>query len=1001
MLRRPRSTVLLGLAAPLLLGQSLPSGCFLGGGGGGGGTPLFNLPPTVVLTTDVQRGVAPLKVFFSSSASTDDGVIVQRQWDFGDGVGTSQEISPTYTYTRTGQYTVKLTLTDDRGATASDTVRIDVTERPVAIIEVDSTTAETAPATFNFDGSKSYDPDAKTGETLRYRWDFGDGSRELLATVRHTFATSGTYRVRLTVTDVVGITGTAEVVIQVGIPRPSISFRAPPSDVTNIVCTNSRNSAVWVHAVYNVAPGVPFQLRAGLDGDRDACNAQVALFDAQTGAAGRELVDLSSNFDLRQGPPRAAVYHPDRDQIRVLVGGDDGIVRLYDSESGVLLRRYTGTGSAVNGLAFRPGGAQFVVGYNDGTVYLRDTANAAILRSYVGHTAAVNAVAVSPDGAFVLTGDAAGQAILWNRASGAEVLRFDHGGAAVTAVAFSPTNPQRVLTASADRTARLWSTVNGNLTQEFAPVYSGTQLVAGHTGAVQAAAFSPDGTQVVTAGADKRVILWSAEFGTQLRVFNKHTDAVGAVAFSPDGTRLLSGSDDGTAIVWNVSTGAVVRTLEPCRSPVVAVGYSPDGAGMLAAVAARNEIQLDTNPASGNDLNLTLPTALRLATDTYEVPVATGGTLYNLWIEIQTDRTKPVRAYAPARVNVLPAFTTTIGPDTPVIPLRSNAANVVVPETTSRQIFDLGAVDVGDRIYLSVLTVPGYGKAYQHSDFSVLLLDANQNLFAWYESDTVLFSPATKLLVGHSSPNMYVVLDAHGDNLVPGVNVSIARQFADDSGPRRQHVRLYFNTTTVQNLTIGGSAKFVLPPFDTEVTAAGFDPAIVRTAAQARVAALFNAYDVVVSTNPPTTAGTPYITIYFDTTDAMLGARIPDRNGDGVIDADDLQFYGVTNYIDARNATLSGRAVISVSQIIADYPGITDSDLGLAIGNAVAHHVGLLSGLRETEQAVPDDIMTNDPTQVTTAALSFTTAPLAGSRDLDPIGNQNAPLLLLELFGPK
>lgn len=998
MSRRPRSTLLLGLAAPLFLGQSVPSGCVPGSGGPG--TSLFNLPPTVILTTDVERGVAPLKVSFSSSGSTDDGVIVRRQWDFGDGAGTSEEISPTYTYTRTGSYTVTLTLTDDRGATASATAVIEVTERPVAIIEVDRTVAATAPALFKFDGSKSYDPDAKVGDTLGYRWDFGDGSRAFEPLVPHTFATPGTYRVRLTVTDVVGITGTAEVLVQVGIPRPSIRFRSPPANVTNIVCTNGPDSALWVHAAYDVEPGVPFQLRAGLDGDRDTCNAQVALFDAQTGAAGPQLVDLVSDLALRQEQPRAAVYHPDQQWSRVLVGGKDGLVRLYDSESGVLLRRYTGVGSPVNALAFRPGGGHFVVGYDDGTVQLRDTESDAVLRSYVGHLATVHAVAVSPDGAFVLSGDADGYAILWNRNNGAEVLRFDHGGAAVTAVAFSPTNPQRVLTASVDHTARLWSTVNGNLTQEFAPVYSGTELVAGHAGAVLAAAFSPNGIQVVTAGADQRVILWNAELGRQVRVFTGHTDAVRAVAFSRDGTRLVSGGNDGMAIVWNADSGALIRSLTLCRSPVAAVGYSPDGRSMLAAVAAQNEIQLDTFPPSGNDLNLTLPTALRLATENYVVPAAAEGTLYNLWVEIQTDRTTPVRVYAPARVQVLPAFTSTITPDTPVIPLRNGVANVLPPATRNRQIFDLGAVAVGDRIYLSLMSIPGYGQTYQLPDVSVMLLDAEEKLFAWYESGTVLFSSATKLLVGHSSPSMYVVLDAPGSRFVPGINVRLARKFAADSQPRQQHVRLYFNATTLRDLTIAGSKEFNLPPFDAAITAAGLDPTTVRTAAQARLQALFADYDVVISTAPPDNATQPYFTMYFDTNDAMLGARIPDRNGDGVIDGRDLLFYGLSNFRDARNSTLSGRAVISVSQIKADFPAINSANMGLAIGNAVAHHVGLLSGLRETQQTVPDDIMTNDRSRVTNGTLSFTTAPLAAAPGLTAIGIQDGPQMLLELFGP-
>jgi len=1003
-MRGRHSIRLLGLSGPLLLPlllmQALPSSCLPSPGGGG--QPGFNLPPTVNLTSDVTSGVAPLTVFFSSSGSSDDGVIVQRLWDFGDGVGTSQEISPTYTYQTTGVYTVTLTLVDDQGARSSDTLKISVTQRPVAIIEVDRTVAASAPAVFKFDGSKSYDPDAKTGETLRYRWDFGDGSRELLAQVDHTFASPGTYRVRLTVTDALGVIGTAEVVILVGIPRPQITIRTPPEDITNIVCTNARTSSLWVHAVPTVAPGVPYRLRAGLDGDRDACNALIALYDPQTGEEQARLEDATGNEDLRQRAVRAAVFHPDPDSGRLLAGGDDGRVRLYDTLSGAVLRRYTGSGSAVKSLAFFPDGARFVVGYADGTVQVRETGSNAIVRALVGHADAVNAVAVSPDGNLVLSGDAAGIAILWSASSGAELLRYDHGGAAVNAVAFSPSNPQRLLTASSDATARLWSTVNGNMTQEFAPVYVGGELVAGHSKAITSAAFSTDGTLVATGSEDKTVILWNAELGSQMRAFKSHTAAVRGVALSPDGTQLLSGGDDGTAIVWNVQSGQAARTLKPCRSGITAVGFAADGRSVLAAVAARNDFQLDTEPTSGNDLNLTMPTPLRLKTEKYEV--APGQ--YYLWVEVQTDRTAPVRSYAKARVNVMTEFPSTISGDVPVIPLRNDAANVVTAASGQRQIFDLGELDVGDRVYLSLLTIPGYGTAYALEDFSVMILDAEQKLFAWYErksampSDTVLFSPATKLIVGHYSPSYYVVLDSHDSSVpVPSVNIRIEREFAADSQPRQQYVYLNFNTSVVRNLAVAGSSQFNLAPFDTAVGAAGYDVTAVKLAVVARLQALFGAYNFVVSTSPPASDVTPRLTVYFDTTNALLAARLTDRNNNNITDAGDLVFYGLTDYIDARNMTLSGKAVIAVGQIMADFPGLADGELGTAIGNAAAHHIGLLCGLRETTQSLATDVMINDETEVTNAALTFTTAALAPSGDLDAIGIQDADLLLGEIFG--
>jgi PKD repeat protein len=91
-----------------------------------GGTP--NSPPTAVATAAPTAGTAPLVVNFNGAGSYDsDGSVTAYQWTFGDG-GTASGAAASHTYASAGAYSAKLTVTDNRGATASQTIAINVSQ---------------------------------------------------------------------------------------------------------------------------------------------------------------------------------------------------------------------------------------------------------------------------------------------------------------------------------------------------------------------------------------------------------------------------------------------------------------------------------------------------------------------------------------------------------------------------------------------------------------------------------------------------------------------------------------------------------------------------------------------------------------------------------------------------------------------------------------------------------------------------------------------------------
>jgi WD40 repeat protein len=142
----------------------------------------------------------------------------------------------------------------------------------------------------------------------------------------------------------------------------------------------------------------------------------------------------------------------------------------------------------------------------------------------------------------------------------------DNCSAPVWIARFSPDGSQ-IVTAGDDNSARIWNRTSGQLLANL----------QGHTERIAEAAFSPDGQLIVTASWDRTAKVWNSVDGRLLVTLSGHLDRVKYAAFSPDGKRIVTASYDKTVGVWNRIDGGLLFILQAHPDQIADVRFSTDG----------------------------------------------------------------------------------------------------------------------------------------------------------------------------------------------------------------------------------------------------------------------------------------------------------------------------------------------------------------------------------------------------------------------------------------
>ena len=207
-------------------------------------------------------------------------------------------------------------------------------------------------------------------------------------------------------------------------------------------------------------------------------------------------------------------------------------------------------------------------------------------RSLSAHSGSINDLLLFADGVHMVSASADKTIRLWDLTSGELLQTWSNQTGFVNTVLLSP-DETRLYSGNADGTLQGWTVASGSLLW---------QKKAAHSGPINTVGRTPDGQLLISGGADGSINIWEASTGKVVDSFATQQGAVNSLVVTSDGRYIISGGSDRTVKLWDITTGQLERTLDRHESFVNALIISPDGRFLFSASAdgTIRQWQLDT-----------------------------------------------------------------------------------------------------------------------------------------------------------------------------------------------------------------------------------------------------------------------------------------------------------------------------------------------------------------------------------------------------------------------
>lgn len=228
-----------------------------------------------------------------------------------------------------------------------------------------------------------------------------------------------------------------------------------------------------------------------------------------------------------------------------LLGGDaGGQIHLWDVKKGKSMKTIKGPPYLMFETKFTPDGTGFTAVSWDATIGRWDIKTG----KRTGYIPLDNSSAythvLSPNGLYAALGRIGNNNLeLWEFDTRSMVKTFIGHQDLISSISFSRSG-EEILSSSWDGSTIIWSLSTALMQRKLksnTPIYCSI--------------YSQNEQQVITGGADRKVIFWDKVTGSKLRILEGHSAAISSIIITPDNTTLISTDVDGTTIFWDLDTG--------------------------------------------------------------------------------------------------------------------------------------------------------------------------------------------------------------------------------------------------------------------------------------------------------------------------------------------------------------------------------------------------------------------------------------------------------------